>query len=156
MWKDLSFEAHGWREGKGGGVGSSKSVSQESFMVTHYIARTGEDTEVHAVLGMMLSYGGGGEVRWWCDSPPLEFGSRLCEFFCGAKMARIRGILMLAMAATLLALPYLLIQHKQSAEQIMSAVSNSLLIREDPEADNIDNVSPPSPLFYLEMLQGIM
>jgi hypothetical protein len=63
MWKDLSFEAHGWREGKGGGVGSSKSVSQESFMVTHYIARTGEDTEVHAVLGMMLSYGGGGEVR---------------------------------------------------------------------------------------------
>lgn len=69
-------------------------------------------------------------------------------------MARIRGILMLAMAATLLALPYLLIQHKQSAEQIMSAVSNSLLIREDPEADNIDNVSPPSHLFTLKCSKG--
>ena len=78
------------------------------------------------------------------------------SFSVEAKMARIRGILMLAMAATLLALPYLLIQHKQSAEQIMSAVSNSLLIREDPEADNIDNVSSHSHLFYLEMLQGVM
>lgn len=40
MWKVLSFEAYGWREGKGGGVGSSKSVLRESFMVTHYIACT--------------------------------------------------------------------------------------------------------------------
>ena len=76
------------------------------------------------------------------------------NFFCRAKMVRIRGILMLAMAATLLALPYLLIQHKQSAEQIMSAVSNSLLIREDSEADNIDNVSPPSHHFTLKCSKG--
>ena len=40
MWKVLSFEAYGWREGEGGGVGSSKSVKKESFMVTHYIACT--------------------------------------------------------------------------------------------------------------------
>lgn len=75
----------------------------------------------------------------------IDLGSKLWEFFCGANMARIRDILMLVMAATLLALPYLLIQHKPSAEQIMSAVSYSLLIREDPEADIADNVSilPP-------------